>query len=38
MADVRLRNVTKRFGKVLAMDRITFEVRSGEFPGPANTF
>lgn len=30
MAEVRLINVTKRFGSVCAMDRISLEIRSGE--------
>jgi spermidine/putrescine ABC transporter ATP-binding subunit len=30
MADVHLSNVTKRFGKVLAMDQISLDVKSGE--------
>ncbi len=31
MADVRLVNVTKRFGKVVAVDNVSLEVRDGEF-------
>src|SRR5918996_369687 len=31
MATVRLVNVSKRFGKVLALNRISLEVQSGEF-------
>jgi ABC-type Fe3+/spermidine/putrescine transport system ATPase subunit len=31
MSAVKLDNVSKRFGKVLAADRVSFEVRAGEF-------
>ncbi len=31
MIDVELRSVTKKFGKVLAVDDISFQVRQGEF-------
>jgi ABC-type sugar transport system ATPase subunit len=31
MADLRLENVTKRFGSVTALDRVTLEIEDGEF-------
>ncbi len=31
MADVKLENVTKRFGPVTAINRLNFEIKSGEF-------
>ena len=33
MAEVRLVDVTKRFGNVLAVDRISLDVHTGEFVG-----
>jgi len=31
MADVRVESLTKRFGKVVAVDHVSFEVKDGEF-------